>query len=231
MKAPTPLRSAMRPVVLAVAVALVLGGCGSTAKKAAKATPTDSLPTQSVTPPSGVTLTAPGTELGFGKSATVGFAPNAERSTALELTVTKVRQGQIKDLAAYDLDPAAKRSRPYYVSVKVKNVGTGQVGRSRIPLWGLGSDKTLIGASGFTNAFTKCPSGPLPAHFAGGKSTRTCLMFLVPHGDSLAGVSYRPVMTDAPIVWKGKIVPAAPKHKHHKQSKKQAQKHKKKATS
>lgn len=226
----------MRPLVLAVAVALVLGGCGSTAKKATKVTkvtPTASLPTQSVTVPVGVTRTAPGTELGFGKSATVGFAPNAERSTALELTVTKVRQGQIQDLAAYDLDPRAKKSRPYYVSVKVENVGTGQIGRSKIPLWGLGSGKTLIGASGFTNAFTKCPSGPLPAHFAGGKSTTTCLMFLVPRGDSLAGVSYRPVMADAPIVWKGKIITAASKHSHPapKHKSKNKPRHKKEATS
>lgn len=225
VKAPTPSRSGLRLVVLAATVALVLSGCGSSAKKPTKAAPTASLPTQSVSAPAGVTFTKPGTKLGFGKAATVGFAPNAERSTALELTVTKVREARITDLAAYDLDARAKASRPYYVSVKVKNVGTGQIGRSKIPLWGLSSDNTLIGASGFTSAFAKCPSDPLPASFAGGKSTRTCLMFLVPRGGSLVGVSYRPVMTDAPIVWKGKIL--SPHHKMHPLPAKKQKKQKK----
>jgi hypothetical protein len=199
-------RPALRLAVLLVSAALVLGGCGNDAKEQTKASPSVSLPTTRVTAPAGVTLTKPGTQLGFGATATVGFAPNAERSTALELKVTKVRQGRIRDLAAYELDAKAKTSRPYYVTVRVKNVGTGQIGRSAIPLWGLGADNTLIGASGFTNSFAKCPSGPLPAHFGGGRSASTCLMFLVPPHVALVGVSYRPVMSDAPIVWKGKIV-------------------------
>jgi hypothetical protein len=213
-------RSALRLAVLVVATALVVAGCGDDAKKRTSPAPSVSLPTTSVTPPEGVTLTKPGTELAFGDAATVGFAPNAERSTALELTVTKVLQGRISDLAAYDLDAKAKASRPYYVSVRVKNVGTGQIGRSAIPLWGLGADNTLIGASRFTSSFAKCASGPLPTDFGGARSTSTCLMFLVPQGGSMVGVSYRPVMTDEQIVWKGTIAKPVTKHKKHKKKKK-----------
>ncbi|MEP6817239.1 MAG: hypothetical protein ABI873_16995 [Marmoricola sp.] len=209
-------RSPLRLTLLVVAVALVLSGCGSDTKKRTSASPSVSLPTQSVSAPNGVSLTKAGTELKFGAAATVGFAPNAQRSTALELTVSKVEQGTIKDLAAYDLDAKAQASRPYYVTATVKNVGTGQVGRSAIPLWGLAADNTLIGASGFTNAFAKCPSGPLPAAFGGGTATSTCLMFLVPQGGSLVGVSYRPVMADEPIVWKGTIIKPTTKHKKKK---------------
>lgn len=208
-------RPVLRLVVLVVAPALVLGGCGNAAKQSTSASPSVSLPTQSVTLPAGVTLTKQGTELGFGETATVGFVPNAERSTALELVVKQVRQGRIKDLAGYQLDPRARASRLYYVDVKVRNVGDGQVGRSAIPLWGLGADKTLIGASGFTNAFARCASGPLPAHFGAGRTASTCLMFLVPRGGSLVGVSYRPVMADAPIVWKGRITRAGTSPKKH----------------
>ncbi|MDQ6641837.1 MAG: hypothetical protein M3Y66_05010 [Actinomycetota bacterium] len=198
-------QSVLRLAVLVVTSALVLGGCGTEAKKRTAPSPSVALPTQSVTLPSGVTLTKPGTQLPFGEAATVGFAPTADRSTALELNVRRVLQGKIEDLAAYNLDARAKASRPYYVTVTVKNVGEGQIGRSAIPLWGLGADNTLIGASGFTNSFGRCPSRPLPADFSGGRSASTCLMFLVPQGGSIVGVSYRPVMADEPIVWKGKI--------------------------
>jgi len=215
-------RRALHVLVPVVAAALVLGGCGNDTKKRTVPSPSVSLPTERVSAPAGVTLTKPGAELPFGDAATVGFAPNAERSTALELTVTKVRKGRIKDLVAYELDAKAKASRPYYVTVRVKNVGEGQIGKSAIPLWGLGADNTLIGASGFTSSFAKCPSRALPASFGGGSSTSTCLMFLVPQGGSLVGVSYRPVMTDEPIVWKGKISTPQTKRTTPKKKKKKA---------
>jgi hypothetical protein len=207
-----------RLVVIAAAAALVLGGCGEKQAQKPAPTPEVSLPTESVSVPAGVTLTKPGSELAFGDAATVGFAPTADRSTALKLKVRKVFQGRITDLAAYDLDATALKSRVYYVTVTVTNVGDGQIGRSTIPLWGLADDNTLIGSSGFTNAFARCPSQALPRDFAAGASTRTCLMYLVPAGGTLVGVSYRPVMDTAPIVWKGDIVKPAT-HKKHKKKK------------
>ena len=200
-------------VATAAAAALVLAGCGTQQQEKVSVDPTVSLPTESVSAPPGVTLTDPGSELKFGEAATVGFAPNANRSTALRLRVRRIDQGRIGDLSRYDLDRAARASTPYYVKVGVANVGDGQIGRSAIPLWGLADDDTLIGASGFTTSFRKCPSGPLPRDFGKGASTRTCLMFLMPHGTRLVGVSYRPVMAEAPIVWKGTVVKPAKKTK------------------
>ena len=77
----SPVRSA-RILATAIAVALVLGGCGTQQQERVTADPTVSLPTESVSAPPGVTLTAPGTELKVGETATVGFAPNAKRSTS-----------------------------------------------------------------------------------------------------------------------------------------------------
>ena len=205
-----PARSARIAATAATAV-LVLAGCGTQQEEKVSVDPTVSLPTESVSAPPGVTLTQPGTELKVGETATVGFAPTAKRSTALRLKVRRIYQGRISDLSRYGLDREAKASTPYYVKVGVANVGDGQIGRSAIPLWGLADDDTLIGASGFTTSFRKCPSGPLPRDFAKGASTRTCLMFLMPHGNKLVGVSYRPVMAEAPIVWKGTVVKPAQK--------------------
>ncbi len=86
-----------------------------------------------------------------------------------------------------------------------------------IPLWGLSSDDTLIGASGFTNSFGTCPSRPLPTSFAAGDDLTTCLMYLVPKGGTLEGVSYRPLMSQEPIVWRGTIS-SAPAQKATKKS-------------
>jgi hypothetical protein len=213
-----------RFLVMGVAAVMVLGACGGQQEQVAPK-PTVSLPTESVTVPAGVTLTKPGTELGFGDTATVGFAPTPKRSTALALTVARVFRGRISDLARFDLNRAARASRPYYARVKVRNVGDGQIGRSAIPLWGLASDNTLIGASGFTTSFRTCPSGALPKSFGAGATTRTCLVFLVPAGASLVGVSYRPVMAEAPVVWKGTVTrPTAKRHVAHKKAAKKKRK-------
>jgi hypothetical protein len=74
-----------------------------------------------------------------------------------------VAQGTIADLASYSLDSRTKASTPYYVKVSVKNVGTGDVGRSPIPLLLVDNRNTLLQPSKFENApFKKCPSLALP---------------------------------------------------------------------
>lgn len=195
----------MGPAVLALSVA-VLAGCSSDDDPEAE--PTTPQPTPSVTVPDGVELTPAGEELEFGESATVAYEPNPQRSSVLELTVDSVRQGSIADLGNYVLDEKVRASTPYYVEVSVKNVGTGDVGKTPIPLWAVDATNTLINHSSFTNAFTKCPSRPLPASFAPAAETSTCLVYLVPNRGTLTGVSYRPVQAYAPILWTGDVEPA-----------------------
>lgn len=199
----TPRALAITAVPLA-ALALLASGCGGNdaAKASASASAT---PSPSVTLPAGVDLTKAGSSLSFGDAATVAFVANAKKSTGLTLGVSKVVKARIADLAAYQLDATTKTSTPYYVTVSVENVGTGDVGGSVIPLWALSSDDTLIGASGFTNSFGTCPSRALPTSFAAGDDLTTCLMYLVPKGGSLVGVSYRPLISQEPIVWKGTV--------------------------
>ena len=160
--------------------------------------------------PDGVTLTKAGEELEFGQSATVAYEPNPQRSTVLELTVDSVRKGLISDLGNYVLDEKTRASTPYYVQVTVKNVGNGDVGRTPIPLWAVDTTDTLIQASSFTNSFTKCPSTPLPQSFAPAAETSTCLVYLVPGGGTLTGVSFRPVQAYAPILWTGTVEEPGP---------------------
>jgi hypothetical protein len=193
--------------VLLVATSLALAGCGGAEKPTTK--PSLTLPTGNVHVPSGVTLTKAGTQLKFGEKATVAYEPNSQRNTVLEMAVTSVTQGTIADLSTYVLDDRTKTSTPYYVDVSVKNVGDGDVGQTPIPLWAVDDANTLIQASSFTNAFTKCPSTPLPTTFAPNATVTACLVYLVPDQGKLTGVSFRPLQAVAPIVWTGTIQPAA----------------------
>lgn len=193
------------------ALALLASACGGSdpgaGSSAASDPPSSAAPSSpSSSPSKGPTVTPPGSMLSFGDPATVAFTANPKRASDLSLAVTKVVKGRIADLSDYRLDAATKASTPYYVSVTVRNVGDGDLGRTAIPLWGLSSTDILIGASGFTNRFTRCPSRALPRSFAGGAETDTCLMYLMPRGATLEGVSYRPLKSDQPIVWKGRIV-------------------------
>jgi hypothetical protein len=191
-----------------IAPALVLSACGADSDKKPAASPTVDLPTGNVDVPSGVTLTKAGTELKFGETATVAYAPNSQRSSVLELTVASVQKGRIGDLAAYQLDPASKKATPYYAHVQVKNTGTGDLSHSIAPIYAVDSENNLVQAVSFNNTFTKCPSTPLPAGFTGGKTANLCLTYLLPTGRSLVEMSYRPLQQYEPITWKGTITPA-----------------------
>jgi len=205
-------RPALRLAVLVLGASLALSGCGGSETPKAKATtPTVSQQTQ-VPIPSGVTLTDYGTELKFGDSATVAYAPNDERKSVLELTVLSAAKGTIADLSNYALEDRTRASTPYYVRVTVKNVGTGDVGRTPIPLFMVDNRNTLISASSFTNTYKKCPSVALPTTFGPQATLTTCLVYLAPDHGQMTGVSFRAVQEYAPIVWKGVVsVPATKK--------------------
>ncbi len=212
---PTPARLAPRLVLPLVALALVTAGCGGSGAddepSRAAASPSTDLPTGDVEIPSGVTPTKAGTELAFGEKATVAYEPNTSKSSVLDLTVQEVQAGRIADLSAFQLDAATRRSTPYYVTVRVENVGTGDLGGAAVPLFAVDGDDRLIQPSTFTSAFDRCPSTPLPEKFAADATTTGCLVYLLPDRGELTAVSFRPLQEFEPITWDGTVQPAAKK--------------------
>jgi hypothetical protein len=204
--------------VLAVG-AVALTGCSVEKKNdeapSAKATPSPSLPTGNVDVPPGITLTKAGDTLKLGEPATVAYEPNSQRSSVLEMSVSSIQQGLISDFASYQLSADTKKSTPYYVKVTVKNVGTGDLSRTGIPLYAVDGSNSLNQQTSFNNTFAKCPSQPLPAGFTAGKSLSACLVFVLRPGQTLTKVSYRPLQAFPPISWEGTITPppAAKKNK------------------
>ncbi len=219
----TPTARARRTLTALLVPALVLSGalagCGADSEKKPAAEPSVDLPTGNVDVPEDITLTKAGTALQFGEAATVAYEPNTRRSSVLSIVVDSVRTGRIADFSAYQLDERTKKSVPYYVHVRVKNVGAGDLSRSPIPLYAVDTRNTLIQPSSFNNTFKRCPSTPLPADFSPGMATSACLVYLVPPGGTLVQMSFRPLQNFEPITWKGTIEPA-PKAKSKKSKKK-----------
>jgi hypothetical protein len=219
-----PLRRRLTRLVAVLAVGgLALVGC-SVQKKADDApsptpVPSPSLPTGSVDVPSGIDLTPAGESLKFGQPAVVAYQPNSQRSSVLQMTVTSVQKGLISDFAGYQLNAQTKQSTPYFVKVAVKNVGTGDLSHTGIPLYAVDTSNSLNQQTSFNNTFATCPSQPLPAGFTAGKSLSTCLVFVLRPGQSLTKVSYRPLQAFPPISWEGTITAPAKKSPAHKKKK------------
>ena len=211
-------------VALLVAPALVLTACGSESQKKPEAQPSVDLPTGNVDVPSGVTLTKAGTALKFGETADVAYSANPKRGSTLAITVSSVQEGKLSDLAAYQLDAGAKKSRLYYMHAVVKNTGSGDLSHMTVPLYGVDSSNALVRQSSFSPTFKKCPSTPFPAGFTQGKSANVCLVYLVPRPTTITAVSYRPLQAFEPITWKGTIKPAPAGKPTKKPAKKQQQK-------
>jgi hypothetical protein len=220
-----------RPVValavLGAVGALGLAGCSadsggsgdaaaSDAPSAAATTPgTTATPSQSasstVAVPADVDLTDQGSELAFGDPARVVFETTENRGTVLQVTVRGARRGRLSDFKGYILDdPYKQKAAYYYARVTVRNVGEGDVGGVRVPVWGLDAKGTLLPSVTIPSGFKPCRSAPLPAKFAPGAALTTCLVYLVADHGALKGLSYRPSQQYDPISWTGTIARPAP---------------------
>jgi hypothetical protein len=201
--------STLRVAALIATASLALTACSSDdAEPAAETSPTTSsepTPSTSVEVPEGREITAPGTQLTFGDSATVAHEIQGE-GTLLELRVDSAVQGSLEDFEGFNLDdPLKRRGNYYYVRVQAKNVGKDVIGEIPVPLWGISGENTLLQPVEFKSSFAKCPTELLPAKFGPKDVFKTCLVYLSPNKGKLQGVSYRPTEQFAPIEWRGPV--------------------------
>jgi hypothetical protein len=156
--------------------------------------------------PDEVTLTPQGTHLSVGDQAVVAFEPRQDEVGVLDLTVTKLeRTTTKKTLSAWQLTDAQQKSTPYFVHVRVENVGESDLGGRRVPLYAVNEDDLLLESTPFASSFEACPSTALPDKFGPGAKESVCLVYLAPDHGSLEAVSFRPEETFDPIYWTGSI--------------------------
>ena len=177
------------------------GSAGATASDGAvPGTPT--LPTPYAEVPAGVTLTPPGTELAVGDPATAAWSIGRDRFGVVDVTVVRVQQTSLaRTFRGFELSGAPEDAVPYLVTAEVTNVGTGDLGGRRVPLYARDGEGRLVEGTVVPDTFRACPQGSLPETLAPQASTRTCQVFLVPGDADLAGVSFVPPAPEETITW------------------------------
>jgi hypothetical protein len=182
--------------------------------------------------PDGVTLTEPGTQLSVGDHAVVAYHPRQNQVGALDIDVTKLEKSTMKDFSAWQLTSEQRKSTPYYVHAKVKNVGSTDLGGRPVPLYVVNDKNVLLESTPFASSFDPCPSTPFPHKFKPGATANVCLVYLAPKHGKLEAVSFRPDESFNPITWSGKVEkyqpPAKKKHDKNKHDKSKQQGGKKK---
>lgn len=208
----------VRATALALAAGLALASCADSGEQSSEkpSVSTSPSPSSTVSVPPSTELTEVGADLTFGDTATVIYEPDKKTGTVLDLTVKKAVQGTLDDFSGFILDDYTKKATPYYVSVRVKNVGEGTVKGGPVPLWGVDAQNTLLPPASFTTTFRRCPSESLPKKFESGDSFSTCLVFLAPDKGTMDAVSFRPNQEFDPIVWTGDIATPKPEPKKNK---------------
>ena len=218
-------RRALPALVAGAALALTACSGGSSSSEAEARRPassTSSIPSISSTSPEaapgspevvqGVTLTSPGSRLKLGETARVRWKPDQTTTGVVAVTVTRLLKVPISTFDDWRLDPATRRSTPYFVHATVRNLGTSDLSHVPVPLYLLDQRETLLQARRLLAQFAPCPSRPLPARFEGGDKASVCLVYFAPKDGKLAAVSFRPTEDFDPITWQGRVVSPGERH-------------------
>jgi hypothetical protein len=191
----------MRVTIIAlVAGGLLLAGCGGGddsadegAESAAETTTADG-------------MTVPGTVLELGQPATVEYTPisadpGAEPISQIEVAVTRVKAGSIRELAQFTLPDRAKSAGVYYVDASVENVGDGNLSGDRLVLYGKVSDTLVVPPVTFGSTFGKCNYQPFPKKFTNGAKAQVCMVMLAPDKGMISEIQWRAPDDAEPISW------------------------------
>ncbi len=212
------MRLPARLLVLPAVLALALTGCSADEETPAggdqtpTGTPTSAEAEPYLPVPDGVELTAQGSALALGDSATVAYEPTQKTVGALEITVTSMEKASFDQFVGWELTRKIKQTAPYFVRAKVTNVGDTNLGSKKgvvpVPLYGVDDQNRLIESSLFSGSFKPCEGASFPDKFKNGDSLKACMVYLAPDKAALEAVSFRPTQEFNPIIWEGEVVPA-----------------------
>jgi hypothetical protein len=144
-------------------------------------------------------LTPPGTHLGFGKDAIVGWVPQAEDGTGahkgikMQVTVESIQKGTLADFRNVNLDAKEKKDTPYYVTLRLTELQNAPVPQDSDPaitftaIDDRGQEQESIT---FLGTFQRCDEVSAPKTLVSGKSYTTCMTYLIPGGGSIQSVKW-----------------------------------------
>ncbi|MFD4985944.1 hypothetical protein [Streptomyces sp. NPDC058374] len=146
-------------------------------------------------------VTAPGTKLKVGDRAVLPFAYTSDKKGTIAVTVTAIEKGAESDMAAFG--DKAKGMTPYFIKMKVENVGGTDLSYASLKLDGVLEGGAGTGVILMGDIPGKCDRETAPREFTTkGASYETC---------SLAATKITPVTgaefdegdtySDSPVVW------------------------------
>lgn len=201
------------PLGVALAASLLLAGCSGDDSSDEPTGESTTAAADYLQVPDDVELTALGSELEVGETATVAWEPDQKTIGALDLTVTRMEKASFKQFVGWNITEEIRQYTPYFLHAEVTNVGDTDLGGERVPLYGVDGDNLLLEAWEFPSTFKPCPSEALPAKFRADDSTTTCLLVMAPDRGDLVAASFRPDEEFAPIVWTGEVTPVEERDK------------------
>ena len=211
-----PVRLTAPLLATALAAAFALAGCSGDDEKPAAAgsssAGSSSTPTEAETPyldvPDDVELTAQGSTLGVGDTATVAYEPEQGTIGALDIKVTSLEKADFDQFVGWELTKKIRRTAPYFVRATVTNVGDTNLGGRPVPLYIVDGQNRLIESSIFTGTFKPCEGASFPKKFKHGDTLKACMVYLAPDKGRLTAASFRPTQEFNPITWEGDVKPA-----------------------
>jgi hypothetical protein len=155
--------------------------------------------------------TPAGTKLALGAPALVNYQPGDEPHSPtyqLQINVLSIHRGSQVELDGIELEKAEQKETPYYVTVKITNVGSGDAAAAEgDPAAALqatddrgqqGQELTILGK------FRPCESVSVPKHFTRGVTQQTCMIYMVGSGGSIVNEKWTgsgDAYSENPIVW------------------------------
>jgi hypothetical protein len=153
--------------------------------------------------PAGVTITEGGSTVRLGRPATAVYRVEERAASAVTVTVTDVKKGDIdKDFTFFSLDDSLKSATPYYVRLTVVNEGPTGLGGVTIPVLAHTASNTVFPPNELVGTFRPCPNPTLPESFLEGAKADLCLVYLLPKGERLQTIDLQTGTEADAIHWK-----------------------------
>ncbi|WP_393059756.1 hypothetical protein [Streptomyces sp. LN549] len=158
-------------------------------------------PSDDAAAPAGGDVAAPGTKLKIGDRAILPFKYGTEKKGTVAVTVTAIEKGAEADMAAFGAK--AKGMTPYYIRMKVENVGGTDLAYSSLRLRGKLEGGAPTGVILIGDLPGKCDNESAPGEFTTkGASYETCSLSAT-KTEPIAAASFEEgdAYSDSPVIW------------------------------
>ncbi|MFJ6463840.1 hypothetical protein ACIQM0_22890 [Streptomyces sp. NPDC091387] len=151
--------------------------------------------------PAGGDTTAPGTKLKIGDKAVLPFTYGTEKKGTIAVTVTAIEKGAEADMAGFGAK--AKGMTPYYIRMKVENVGGTDLAYASLKLRGELEDRGPTGIVLIGDLPGKCDNETAPRDFTTkGASYETCSLSATKTTPiTAASFDEGDAYSDSPVLW------------------------------